>query len=475
MLAMLLTAMESTVVSTAMPTVIGELHGIRLYSWVFSAYLLTSTTTVPIYGKLADLYGRRPVFLTAMALFLVGSMLSGMAHSMPQLILFRGLQGLGAGGVLPITLTIIGDLYDIEQRAKVQVVFTSMWGTASLAGPVIGAVLTESFSWRWVFYVNMPFGLIASYLVGWYLHENRQRMETVRIDYPGCALMTGAIISVLSLLQARSMGSFLGLSALSVALIGGLIWQERRAPEPLLPLTLFKHPVIAASMVGNILIGVMLYAMDSFMPLFMQAVRGGNAHSGSIVLTPLILCWSLSAFLGAKTLVRIGFQPVAIFGVTCICVASFVLIFTNGVTPTPIIILTMALLGTGLGPASMAFLVSAQNAVGWKQRGVVTAASQFFRSIGGTLGVGALGAVLHAQMMARLMDHSMGSINPNDLLNAAARASMPPSALMSVRAALAGGLHTVFLLLGGVTLFCLLNIVRITRRPVQDLELDTEG
>src|ERR1051326_70292 len=147
MLAMLLAAMESTVVSTAMPTVIGELHGIRYYSWVFSAYLLTSTTTVPIYGKLADLFGRRPIFLFSIILFLIGSMLSGMAHSMPQLILFRGLQGLGAGGVLPITLTIIGDLYNIEQRAKVQVLFTSMWGTASLAGPVVGAALTESFSW----------------------------------------------------------------------------------------------------------------------------------------------------------------------------------------------------------------------------------------------------------------------------------------------------------------------------------------
>ncbi len=247
MLGMLIAAMESTVISTAMPTVIGDLHGIHLYSWVFSAYLLTSTTTVPIYGKLADLFGRRRIFLIAAGIFLIGSMLSGAAHSMPQLIAFRALQGLGAGGVLPITLTIIGDLYTAGERARVQGLFTGMWGLASLSGPILGAVLTEQLSWRWVFYVNLPFGLLAMLLVGGFLREpkgagNGSEGQKARIDYGGLVLLTGAVVALLWLLLQLGTGLSLfappvfALLLLTVALIALFLRQEKRAPEPLLPL-----------------------------------------------------------------------------------------------------------------------------------------------------------------------------------------------------------------------------------------------
>ena len=456
MLGMMITAMESTVVSTAMPTVIGALHGIQLYPWVFSAYLLASTTTVPIYGKVADLFGRRRVFLFATALFLIGSMLSGAAHSMPQLIFFRAIQGLGAGGVLPITLTIIGDLYSLHERPRVQALFTSMWGVSSLGGPVIGAFITEAFSWRWVFYVNLPIGLVSALLVGLFLKESGRQTSGSRINVAGLLLFSGSVVGLLAwLLQGGSNGRWLSppmlaLLGVTLALSTAFVWQERRAAEPMLPPILFTNPILASTTIGNLLIGVMLYAVDSYMPLFMQGVRGGNAHSASQVLTPLVLAWSLSAYVGGKALVRFGFRPVAAVGIACMMVASASMALMTATTATTVIVLTMVLLGIGLGFCSMTFLVTAQNAVPWNQRGVVTAASQFFRSMSGTLGVGALGAVLNAQMPVGLVTRSGAKVGPNALLNAAARATLSPETLRAAQAGLAGGLHWVFLLMAAL-------------------------
>ncbi len=472
MLGMLIAAMESTVISTAMPTVIGDLHGIELYPWVFSAYLLTSTTTVPVYGKLADLFGRRSVFLGAASIFLLGSMLSGAAHSMWQLIAFRALQGLGAGGVLPLTLTVIGDIYTLRERARVQGLFTSMWGIASLSGPILGAFLTEHLSWRWVFYINLPFGVASMLLVGAFLREP-QRPRTshseIQMDYAGLVLLTGSVVSLLWLMLKLGAGLAVFTSPVLVPLLLslGLTWafirQERRAPSPLLPLALFSHPVIAASIVGNILIGTVMYAIDSYMPLFMQGVRGGGAHSASLVLTPLVLLWSLSAYAGARALARFGFGRVALFGVCCIFSASLCLAGISIHTPTAFIVAIMALLGMGLGPCSIAFLVSAQSAVSWEQRGVVTASAQFFRMISGTLSVGILGAILNARLTAGLNAQAQG-VSPNALLNAASRAAMPPALLRAAQNALAQSLHLVFVLLAVASFVALARVAQLAGR-----------
>ena len=474
MLGMLIAAMESTVISTAMPTVIGDLHGIHLYSWVFSAYLLTSTATVPIYGKLADLFGRRRIFLVAAGIFLLGSMLSGAAHSMPQLIAFRALQGLGAGGVLPIALTIVGDLYKLEERARVQGLFTGMWGLASLSGPILGAVLTEQLSWRWVFYVNLPFGLLAMLLVGGFLREPKGQGSggegaRIQLDYAGLILLVSGVVALLWLLLQLGTGLsllsplLLALLLLTTTLIALFLRQETRASEPLLPLSLFRHPVIAASTVGNILIGTMMYSIDSYMPLFMQGVRGGTAQSAVTVLTPLILLWSLSAYGGARALARFGFERVAMFGVSCILLSSLSLTLISAQTPVIVIILIMAVLGTGMGPSSMAFLVSAQNAVSWQQRGVVTASSQFFRMVSGTVGVGALGAVLNAHLVGAL-GMSSHKVTPNDLLNAQARARLSPALLQLAEHALAAGLHRVFILLAVLALIAFVRVIQLTAK-----------
>jgi EmrB/QacA subfamily drug resistance transporter len=476
MLGMLITAMESTVVSTAMPTVIGDLHGIQLYPWVFSAYLLTSTTTVPIYGKMADLLGRRRVFLFATALFLVGSMLSGAAHSMPQLIAFRALQGLGAGGVLPLTLTIIGDLFTLQERARVQALFTSMWGVSSLAGPMLGAIITEQLSWRWVFYVNLPVGILSAALVGGLLREAGVRATRRRLDYAGLALLTGGVVSLLTLLLQAGNGAawlsapMLCLLALTVALLWAFVRQELRAADPMLPPALFRNPIILASTVGNVLIGVMMYSVDSYMPLFMQGVRGGDAHSAGLVLTPLVLCWSLSAYIGGKALVRYGFRPVATYGVASILCGAIGMALVTPSTPTAFIVATMVVLGSGLGPSSMSFLVAAQNAVSWQQRGVVTASSQFFRSMSGTVGVGALGAVLNSRLANALPTLHGVKVSANGLLNPQVRADLPPATLHQAQIALANGLHWVFVLMACIALAAFIRVIGIVGRPVVPLD-----
>ncbi|MFN8540894.1 MAG: MFS transporter, partial [Thermomicrobiales bacterium] len=246
LLATFLTAMESTVVSTAMPTVIGELRGLDLYAWVFSVYLLTSTATVPLYGRLADMLGRKPVFVVGIGIFLLGSALSGAAHSMPQLIIFRAIQGLGAGAVQPIVFTIVGDLFTLEQRAKVQGFFSAIWGTSSVAGPALGALITETIGWRWIFYINLPFGLAAVSLLAWALRERRVERRH-RLDYAGAALLTGGIAVILWGLLSGGKGGSINLAALGLglALLVAFVIVELRVPEPILPLDLFREPYIA--------------------------------------------------------------------------------------------------------------------------------------------------------------------------------------------------------------------------------------
>jgi MFS family permease len=336
---------------------------------------------------------------------------------------------------------------------------------------MLGAFITQHASWRWVFYVNLPIGLVAAALVGGLLREAGARATRSRLDYAGLLLLTGGVVSLLSLL--RLAGSGVGwhsallpvLLALTVILLVAFVRQESKVEDPMLPLSLFKHPIIAAATVGNILIGVMMYSVDSYMPLFMQGVRGGNAESAGLVLTPLVLFWSLSAFVGGKALVRFGFRPVATFGVSCIFTSAIGLALIAPTTPTPLIVAVMVVLGTGLGPSSMSFLVAAQNAVSWQQRGVVTASSQFFRSMGGTIGVGALGAVLNARLVAALPSYGGAKVSANGLLNVHVRAELPSAVLQTAQGALAGGLHLVFVLMAAFALFAFIRVIQIVARP----------
>src|SRR5947209_9320965 len=391
MLGTALSALDTNIGGTALLSIVGKLGGITLYSWVFSAYLLTSTTTGPIYGKLADLFGRKPVFLFGTAVFLIGSAACGAAQSMEQLIIFRAIQGLGAGAVLPIVLTIIGDIFPLEERARVQGLFSGVWGLSSIVGPALGGVIVDHFSWRWVFYINIPFGLLSAFLLIITLKENVERKQR-SIDYLGTLTLTFGIIALLfALLRGGVTWAWtslpsLGLFALAVVLIALFLFQETRASEPILPLTLFSNRIIAISSIGGVVLGVVLFGVTSYVPLFVQGVKGGTATSAGITLGPLLVAWPIAATLSGKMVIRYGYRVTAVLGMVLATLGTGMVTLFTTETTLPFIVIAMAMIGSGLGFSSTAFILSVQNAVPWKLRGVATASTQFTRTIGGTIG-----------------------------------------------------------------------------------------
>jgi EmrB/QacA subfamily drug resistance transporter len=285
LLGMSLGALEATVVGTAMPTVIATLGGLAHYSWVFSAYLLTSTASVPIWGRLSDLYGRRRLYLAGIAVFVAGSALSGAATSMTQLIVFRAIQGIGAGAVIPLSMTIIGELYALEERARAQALFSGVWGVASIAGPLVGGYVTDALSWRWVFYLNLPFGALAATVIA-LAYPPRSGTSKARIDWLGAALLFGGVTCLLIAVGDVTDAVLPWLAATAV-LLGALIYVERRASDPILPLDLFGHRVVSFSLVVVFMTGMAMFGAIAFVPLFVQGVLGGSATQAGQVLTPL--------------------------------------------------------------------------------------------------------------------------------------------------------------------------------------------
>src|SRR5512134_2078287 len=271
MLSLFLASMESTVVATAMPTIVGQLGGLEHYSWVFSAFMLTSTTTVPLYGKLSDIYGRRKLYVAAMALFLIGSVLSGLAQNMTQLIAARALQGLGAGGILPLAFILIGEMFSLEQRARMQGLFSGVWGVSSIVGPLLGGFLVDQLSWRWIFYINVIPGLLAAALVALAWRDQHHGHERPAIDYAGAALLTVSVVLLLLGLMTTGISSWI-LIAAAILLFLLLLWVERRAADPILPLPLFRDRQFATATTHGILAGWAMFGSVSFIPLFVQAV-----------------------------------------------------------------------------------------------------------------------------------------------------------------------------------------------------------
>ncbi len=471
MLGMSLAALDTTIVGTAMPSIVGKLGGFSLYSWVFSAYLLTSTTTVPIYGKLADLYGRKPLFLAGTALFLLGSVASGLSQSMEQLIVFRALQGLGAGAVLPLVLTIIGDIFELSERAKVQGFFSGVWGVASVIGPAIGGLIVDHFSWRWVFYINVPFGLLSALLLTFAFKEKVTRTKPT-LDYAGTLALSGAIVALLfALLQGGSSWAWLSpqslsLFALFAALMVLFLWLERRAPEPILPLTLFQNRIIAVASIGGLILGVTMFGVTTYVPLFVQGVKGGSATDAGIVLTPLLFSWPVAYVLSGRLVLNWGYRKVAVGGALLTALGATLLLFFRQDTSLFLIVTAMILIGTGLGMDSTAFILSVQNAVPWRLRGVATASTQFVRTIGGTIGVAFMGTILNVQLAARFAPifahfadatrHLPRNVAPaNVLLTPNIRALVPANFLQQLQNALSGGLFWVYLVVFALMLVSL--------------------
>jgi EmrB/QacA subfamily drug resistance transporter len=404
MLSVFLAAMESTVVATAMPTVVTSLGGLHIYSWVFSGFLLTSTVTMPLWGRLSDLFGRRPVYLAGLSIFLVGSALSGVAQSMGQLIAFRMLQGLGAGSLMTLGMTIVGELFGLEQRAKMQGYVSGVWGVASLLGPLLGGLLTDHVSWRWVFYINLPFGAIAMLLLYGALPEGQRRRHA--LDYPGLALFSVGVSALLvGIMEAGRVGRWTGADvqlplAVAVVTLGAFVVVERRAGEPIVPLRLFRHRMVTAASLNGLLSGMAMFGAISFVPLFLQHVSGMSATAAGFVLTPFVLGWVAMSIASARLALRVGYRVLVVSGMACLSVA-FLLLSRWAPGLTQAAAMRDALLGgIGMGLTFVPMLIAVQSAVPRADLGTATSMTQFCRTIGGAVGLSVMGAVMIRRLAA---------------------------------------------------------------------------
>jgi len=474
-LSMGLAAMDSTIVSTAMPTIVGDLGGFSSFSWVFSLYLLTQTVTVPVYGRLADVYGRRPVLLLGVALFLAGSALSGMSHSMAQLILFRGVQGVGAGAVLPIAITIIGDIYTLEQRARMQGVFSSVFGISAIIGPSLGGFLVQAFSWRLIFYVNLPLGLlaVAGLLVG---YRERVAHRSHRIDYAGAALLLGGVSALLLWVLEGGVG-WPWVSAASIAtgggalaLIFGFVAVERRAAEPVLPFQVLAQPLIAVGNVGSFLVGGVAVGLSSYLPTYIQGAMGRTATTAGLVLAAMSIGWPLASALTGLVMIRLGVRFAAVLGGVLAVAGSALLLLLRPESALWYPASVAFVIGAGLGFISTTTVVAIQSAVPWEQRGMATSSNMFGRQLGSTLFVGIFGAVLNAVVIARLVGRGFARGAAlravNGLLTPGSRAALATKEVHTLVAALAGALHTVYAVSAALSAIALLVVLRMPRGPV---------
>ncbi|HUF91318.1 MAG TPA: MDR family MFS transporter [Candidatus Limnocylindria bacterium] len=400
MLSVFLAAMESTVVATAMPKVVASLGGINIYSWVFSGFLLTSTVTIPVWGRLSDLVGRRPMYMTGLVLFLLGSALSGLSQTMGQLIVFRMVQGLGAGSLLTLSMTIIADLFGLERRARMQGYISGVWGVASMLGPLMGGLLTDHVSWRWVFYINVPFGALAGAVLWSALLGEARPARRPTIDYVGLALFFGGVSALLlGLGQAGRAGRWSGVDVVGPLLGAALalvafVAVERRVPEPIVPLRLLRHRMVLAASVTGFLAGMAMFGSISFVPLFLQSVSGMTATSAGFVLTPFVLGWVALSIVSARLVLKVGYRSVVITGMACLT-GSFVLLSRWSPGLTQSVAMRDALLGgIGMGMTMVPMLIAVQSAVPRADLGAATSMTQFFRTIGGAVGLSIMGAVM---------------------------------------------------------------------------------
>jgi EmrB/QacA subfamily drug resistance transporter len=471
----LLAAIEGTIVSTAIPTIVGQLGGLNLFSWVISIYLLTSAVTTPIYGKLADLYGRKKVMAVGILIFLFGAMLAGFAHSMEQLIWFRAIQGIGAGAILTLTFTIVGDLYAFEERGKIQGMISGVWGIAGVVGPMTGGFLVDHVSWRWIFYMNIPFGILALFLIGKYLHENANPdNKKLQIDFGGAITFTMSMTALMyALLTGGSMYTWtspmiIGLLCVVVLSFTAFIWIERKTPEPMLPLSLFRNPMLVISYIGGFVMNILLAGVTFYTPLWVQGIYGYGATGAGLALIPLSLTWPIGSLLGGKLGISIGTRSTSLIGIFFLTVGFIWLAAMQPSTPLFYLYIIVGIQGLGFGLALTVFTLSVQSAVSWNLRGAANGASNFIRGLGQTMGVAALATLFNSYLAAFLLNHPEADMNK--LLDPVEAKAIPEALLVPMRAALSGGLHQIFVVIGVISVLALVIPLRIPRKSLEFAE-----
>ena len=465
MMAMFIAAVESSIIATAMPTIVAQLGGFQLFSWAFSAYLLTQTVTIPVYGRLADLYGRKRVFYVGTSIFLVGSLLCGFAHDMVWLIAFRALQGLGAGAIMPVATTIVGDIYSGEERAKIQGYLSSVWGISAIVGPSLGAFLIEHAHWAWVFWLNVPIAIAAIAMIGLFLRE-RLVPRQHQVDFVGAALMMFGIgVLMFALTQADELSApmilvLVGIAALALA---ELVRRERRATEPMLPSVVWRNRIVSTANMSGFGIGAVMMAGTAFLPAYIQGVLGYSAAIAGIVLTVMSLSWSFASTLSGQIMVRTSFWLTGTLGGASLLIGSIML-----AAMTPSLGLHWAIAGSiffgmGLGACNTTFLVAIQSNVDWQARGIATSSNLFARMMGRSLGAALFGAILNFGVNRQMPG---GGDVIDRLLEPSFRSQFSAAEIAHLTGVISSSLHEVYLvgaILAAVTLAVILCFPRGVR------------
>ncbi|MFI5910169.1 MDR family MFS transporter [Dactylosporangium sp. NPDC051541] len=472
-----LVALDSTIIATAVPSVVRDLGGFSHFPWLFSIYLLTAAVTTPLYGKLADVLGRKPVIFFGIAVFLVGSVLCGAAWSMLTLIIFRAVQGIGAGAIQPISMTIIGDLYSVEERARVQGYVAGVWGVSSVVGPTLGGVFADYLSWRWIFFVNLPLGLWALWMFARNLKENVER-RAHRIDYLGAALLIGGCtLLILGTLEGGIMWAWdsapsIVIFAVGAVMVTAFVFVERRAAEPVLPLWVFRHRTLVGGNLVALAVGALVIGLSSYVPNFSQGVLGTSALVAGFVVAAMTLGWPITATFSGRIYLRIGFRNTALIGGAVIIGGTVMCALLTEDTTVAMMSIACFVIGAGLGLTAAPTLIAVQSVVGWDRRGVVTGTNMFFRSVGSAVGAAVFGAIANTTLDDRFAaappDVKPAVSSGADATSIVLKAGDVPAIVADyVRASLYAATHNVFVGLAIVGVCGVAAILLIPRKIEQ--------
>jgi EmrB/QacA subfamily drug resistance transporter len=455
MLTLALVAMDATIVGTAVPSIVADLGGFSLFPWMFSIYLVAQAVSTPIYGKLADQYGRKPIIMIGATIFLAGSVLCGLAPSMVALIAFRGVQGLGAGAIQPITQTIVGDLYSVRERAAIQGYLSSVWGVSAVLGPTVGGLLTEYASWHWLFFVNLPVGGAALFMLA---REFRETVQRVRhsIDYAGSALLVAGLSLIITvLLQGGSTWAWgsppvVALATIGVMLIVGFAAVERSVAEPVVPLWVLRERRLLAPNLGTVALGMIMMALTTYLPVFVQVSLGERPIVAGFALAAMSMGWPLASALSSRLYLRIGFRNTAMIGFGVAAFSGLLFLQLESSSAAWQAGAGSFVTGVGLGLGTTSFIVGIQSLVDWRRRGTATGSNMFARLVGAALGVAVFGSIVNSTLAGRLatapagLARELGSLS-TVISRLSEGDSLPPEVVTFVRDSLSAAMDRVFL------------------------------
>ncbi|MFC7061376.1 MDR family MFS transporter [Halobacillus seohaensis] len=473
MLAMFLAAIEATIVSTAMPTIVADLGGFSLYSWVFSAYLLTNASTVLLFGKLSDIYGRKPIFVLGISLFLIGSVIAALADSMMILIIARFVQGFGAGALMPIATTIVGDIYSKEERAKIQGYLSSVWGISAVSGPLLGGFFVDVLSWPFVFWMNIPLGLLALSGILIFFREDVTK-EKEKLDVKGSLFIMISVSLLMVILVEGGVGfPWLSVEMLVLSLIASIsfflfISVEKQADAPMMPFHIWKNRSIKYANLTSLTTGMILIGVSSYLPAFVQGVMEQSATVAGFTLTTMSIGWPIAATVAGRLLLKTGSRFTSILGGCALIIGAIVFSLLSPEKGPLFAAMGSLLIGIGMGLTTTSFIVSIQNSVDWKSRGIATATNMFMRTLGSALGAAILGGILNTTIQSTLeeqgMDEEFTIDSMNLLLKETTRSELNPQTLQVLRDGLTSGLNFVYISLLLLAIVSLLLIIRLPKK-----------